>query len=41
MRVFMLSVAAIIVITAVAAVILTGLDSSSADVFQIKENVRL
>jgi len=41
MRVFALSVVAIIVITAVAAVILTGLDASSADVFQIKESVRL
>lgn len=41
MRVFMLSVVAIIVITAVAAVILTGLDASSADVFHLKESVRL
>lgn len=41
MRVFMLSVVAIIVITAVAAVILSGFDASTADVFQIKDNVRL
>ena len=41
MRVFALSVAAIIVITAVAAVVLTGLDASSADLFQVKESVRL
>jgi len=38
---FIASIVAISVITAVAAVILTGLDASSADVFQIKESVRL
>jgi hypothetical protein len=41
MRVFIVSVVAIIVITAVSAIVLTGLDASSAERFQIKENVRL
>ncbi len=41
MRVFILSVIAIIVITAVAAIILPGFDASPADQFQIKESVRL
>ena len=41
MRVFMLSVIAIIVISAVAAVILTGLDASSEEVFRLKDSVRL
>ncbi len=41
MRVFFLSVIAIIVITAVSAVVLSGFDASTAEQFQIKETVRL
>ena len=41
MKVFIASVIAIIAIAAVAAVVLSEFDTSTADRFQIKENVRL
>ena len=41
MRVFILSVVAIIVITAIAAVVLPRFGVSTAEQFQIRENVRL
>jgi len=41
MRVFVLSVVAIVVITAVAALVLPRFGDSTAERFQIKENVRL
>ncbi len=41
MNSFVYSIVAIVAVTIIAAVVFAGLDWSSADVFQIKDNVRL